>query len=228
MKKTLFAILIAAVFAAASLDAAPSQKDIKYSVDWIKATRSEIQNLQIIKQNALRSMPQKKLWSTMNCFVRCVRMLESGCRVQMAGLRYKTVPGGTYYASCPSRCHKMEDNRIERNRKGDPRYKPISGCTHYDKNGYWFVTFVCNTHKRHWNQKMILYYRLLDKQYPKFEAAYREYRAAIQKIKEKTEQLQKVQEKLQDQQDALDDFAPDDDPADSKVKHKTPKLSDFD
>ena len=137
------------------------------------------------QKEIVKQLPSKKLWSRMDCFIRCVKMIESCCRVQMAGLRRKTIPSGTYHAPCPNKCnYNKVSNKIETNRKGEERYKDISGCTHYDKNGYWFVTFVCNAHRKHWYFNQVERFKRIDNSYRTYEVLRVEYRKNEKKIRE--------------------------------------------
>lgn len=156
--------------------------------DWEEIIEKEIENIKQEQKTLLRRMPHRKHWRRLYCYFHCVKAVgPSCCRVQMAGLRKKEIPTGVYYAPCPRKC-----NYPKRGNPLDGRHKPISGCTHYDDNGYWFVTLVCNAHKAHWHYDSVAKYRRMERQYHSFEMDWRAYVGLQKKLKQKQKQLDKL------------------------------------
>ncbi|MBE6378301.1 MAG: hypothetical protein E7051_05725 [Lentisphaerae bacterium] len=173
MLKKIFSLIMIAGVAMCNLYAADDEDEEEKQIE------QAIYRLTMRQRELERLMPSKKIWKRMDCYVRCVKMIESCCRYQMAGLREKTLPGGIYYASCPGKC-----NYGKKINHPPKRYKDISGCVHYDKNGYWFVTYVCYFHKMHWYFELANRYKLMEKRYPSYEFHRNEYRKNLKKIKQ--------------------------------------------
>ena len=179
LKKILSLIMIAGV-AMCNLYAADDEEE-----EIEKQIEQAIYKLTLRQRELERLMPSKKIWKWMDCYFRCVKMIEHCCRYQMSGLREKTFPSGTYYASCPSKCNYRKYG-IRHPKK---RYKDISGCVHYHENGYWYVTYVCTAHKMQWNFFLVKEYNLLEKKYPAYEVHRNEYRKNLKKIEELKEKI---------------------------------------
>lgn len=177
-------LVMVCIFSSFSLFAEDSDND----TDWEAILNRDIDNIQKQQQVLLARMPPRRLWRRLYCYFHCVKAIgKSCCRVQMAGLRSKRIPSGTYYAPCPKKC-----NYPSRGNPIDDRHKPISGCTHYDKNGYWYVTFVCNAHKAHWHYDLVARYRALERQYHSFELDWRQYDGLQKELKKKRKQLDQL------------------------------------
>ena len=148
-----------------------------------KVIADAVLRLNLRQKELAKILPPQKTWSRMDCYIRCVKMVDSCCRVKMTGAKKKNT-FGMYYAACPKKCnYKNVKNKPEKHRK------KIEGCTHYDKDGYWFVTFVCNEHKNHWYFNQVKEYDRLERNCPNFEVLRMEYFKNIRKIKELKQQL---------------------------------------
>lgn len=168
-------VITVIALAMSNIHAKESEKEV------IKAAVGRLTQRQ---QEILRMMPPSKSWSGMDCYIRCIKMIESCCRLKMTGSK-KNHPNGIFYAACPTKkCnYKNIKNKPEKHRKKLP------GCTHYDKNGYWFVTFICNAHKRQWTFDMVRKYEKFDKNCPNFEVLRMEYFKNDRKLKELKKQI---------------------------------------
>lgn len=76
----------------------------------------------------------------MQCYAHCILRHQVDCRVQMGNETKRTLHG-TYHKICPIPAHR--------------RSKRVEYCKYYDKNGYWFVRFVCDKHRNSWTREKI-------------------------------------------------------------------------
>ena len=127
-----------------------------------------------------------KTQNFLRCYITCIKMAPVTCRVQMSVFRKKSIPGGMYFIDCRDTGKKC--NYPGYGIRNDDKRRHY-GCIHFDKNGYWFVTYVCAKHRYKWNFDLVQKYKALEKRYYRFDHVIARYQLLYNQREAKRKEL---------------------------------------
>ena len=171
------------VFTAVPLHAAEDAKIIRLQNE-VKKLESDLNSLKRYVPANIRTQ------NFLICYVHCVKMAPVTCRVQMSVFRKKTIPGGTYFIDCGDTGKKCNYPGYPSNLESARRKH--RGCVHYDKNGYWFITYICDKHRFKWTFDLVNKYKALNDQYIEFDIHVGRYQTIYRQLMEKKKELNKL------------------------------------
>lgn len=116
-----------------------SEKNSSFHEERSRSLRYEIRSL----ENQQREMKRKyasisEQLKRLQCYDRCIRFGQIKFRVQMGDSESRKTLNGVYYKWCQF----AYSSRHYHSRR----------CSQYDRNGYWYVRFICNDHNNTWTQ----------------------------------------------------------------------------